>query len=78
VSRTYEEARLLAAAAGHDGTVGDSRTMTRDWWPVPSTSRCRCYCGCGRRATHVGGCGGVALMSGCEFSVRRWVRDGVV
>ena len=43
---------------------------------IPSKSRRRCTCGCKKRATHLGKANGVALMSGCEFSVRVWVRDG--
>lgn len=42
--------------------------------PVPSRSRRKCNC-CRKRATHVGLGDGVALMSGCEWSVRTWVRD---
>jgi hypothetical protein len=38
--------------------------------------RRRCTCGCKALATHVGGNNAIALMSGCELSVRRWVRDG--
>lgn len=75
VSRTYEEAALRAAALGYDGTVG-SDTMVRDYWPNPPRSRERCNCGCGKRATHVGGAAGLALRSGCEWSIRRWVREG--
>jgi hypothetical protein len=28
------------------------------------------------RATHVGGNNAIALMSGCELHVRRWVKKG--
>lgn len=28
-----------------------------------------------RKKTHAGRANGVTLMSGCELSVRRWVRD---
>jgi len=35
----------------------------------------RCRCGCKRRATHIGLADGFGMMSGCELTVRRWVRD---
>ena len=71
-----EDARAaLAGKIGEDGlrwgSVDGHRAMIR----TPSTSRYRCSC-CGKRATHVGLGDGVALMSGCEMRVRRWVRDG--
>ena len=39
--------------------------------------RSKCYCGCGGRSTHMGLGDGAGMMSGCELTVRRWVRDGV-
>jgi hypothetical protein len=49
-----------------------------DPWPREHWRRRRvCRCGCGKRVTHTGKANGIALMSGCEFLVRRWVRDGV-
>lgn len=55
------------------GSVRGKRTLE----PLPGTARRRCNCGCGTRATHTGLGNGVALMIGCELSVRRWVRDGI-
>lgn len=52
------------------GSVLGVRTME----PRPRQRR-RCSCGCGGRATHVGLGDGVALTSGCEWSMRLWVRD---
>ena len=40
--------------------------------------RSKCYCGCNGRATHNGLGQGAGMMSGCEFYVRRWVRDGAI
>lgn len=37
--------------------------------------RLKCHCGCSGRATHTGLANGIAMMSGCELSVRRWMRD---
>jgi hypothetical protein len=39
--------------------------------------RNKCYCGCFGRATHIGLGQGAAMISGCELTVRRWVRDGI-
>ncbi len=55
------------------GSVHGKRTMTES----RKLSRRRCHCGCKGRASHIGLGDGVALMSGCNFYVRRWVRDGV-
>jgi hypothetical protein len=55
------------------GSVHGKRSMQM----IRSQSRRRCHCGCKTRATHLGMGDGVALMNGCEFYVRRWVRDGL-
>lgn len=39
-------------------------------------SRRLCQCGCGHRASWLGLEDGVAMLAGCDLSVRRWVRDG--
>ncbi|MFD9614756.1 hypothetical protein ACFWWS_35860 [Streptomyces sp. NPDC059083] len=44
--------------------------------PPRYRSRRRCYCGCGGKATHTGRADGVTLITGCEWSMRRWVRTG--
>lgn len=59
-------------SGGIVGHANGERSMVR----VPRMRR-RCPCGCGQTATHSGlGTNGIALMSGCELRVRRWVRDG--
>lgn len=35
----------------------------------------KCSCGCETPKTHVGKANGVALTSGCELSIRRWVKS---
>lgn len=45
--------------------------IPRDHWK----RRRMCRCGCRKRETHSGKANGIALMSGCELEVRRWVRD---
>lgn len=42
--------------------------------PVSSLSRRRCPC-CRKRATHRGMANGIALVAGCEFRMRRWVKS---
>jgi hypothetical protein len=59
------------------GKCGSAIDHKRYMEPVISTSRRRCSCGCKNRATHLGMANGVALTSGCELYVRRWVRDGI-
>ena len=58
------------------GQWGSSTEHKRYMEPVASRSRRRCSCGCKTRATHRGMANGVCLTSGCELSMRRWVRDG--
>ncbi len=36
----------------------------------------KCSCGCDREKTHLGLANGVCLISGCEWRVRRWVKEG--
>jgi hypothetical protein len=51
-----------------------AQAHTRTMLETPRRRR-RCHCGCGGRATHMGLANGIGLMSGCEFYVRRWVKD---
>lgn len=76
MSRTYDEARLRAQARpDYDPAWASATEHARDMWPAPNRRR-KCRCGCGGRATHIGGANGIALTSGCELKIRRWVRDG--
>lgn len=36
----------------------------------------KCYCGCDGNKTHLGFANGVCLTSGCEMTIRRWVKEG--
>lgn len=51
------------SADGHRAMIPDPKARTR------------CPC-CGKRASHVGLGDGMALMGGCEWRVRRWVKRG--
>lgn len=72
-------AALSAAMRG--GTVDWGRYASavrhvRYTQPASPKSRRRCRCGCKRRATHLGMANGIALTSGCELSMTRWVQTG--
>lgn len=56
------------------GSVGSSIEHVRYLEPIKS--RRKCLCGCGTRETHAGMANGVALASGCELVIRRWVKSG--
>lgn len=70
--------RTRATVAGQDGwgTYGNAGEHRRYKTPSRPGSRRRCTCGCGGRAAFLGRANGVALMTGCELRVTRWVRDG--
>ncbi len=54
-------------------TWGSASHHRRVFVPAPNRRR-KCWCGCGGRATHMGTANGVTLMSGCEWTVRKWVQ----
>ena len=56
--------------------VGNAFTDPRAMVPVQRQTRRRCHCGCRQRATHNGTANGVAMITGCELSIARWVRFG--
>lgn len=56
------------------GKWGSAAEHVRYAEPIHPASRRRCFC-CRRRATHTGFANGVALMSGCEMRVARWVKQ---
>lgn len=74
-----EQERLRAASAGQDGwgSYASATGQIRYAALLPAPyNRVRCDCGCGGRETHSGMANGLALCSGCELRIRRWVRDG--
>lgn len=77
VSAERERVRAAAAGQGPWGVHGSASDHLRYAEPMPAKYRRRCRCGCGQRASFVGHANGLALMSGCELSVRRWVRSGL-
>lgn len=69
------------AAAMKGGTAGWGRVASaaehvRYSQPVHPASRRRCTCGCNGRATQMGMANGLALASGCELAIARWVKTG--
>ena len=77
ISRSARSAAMRGGVAGW-GEVGSSATNIR--YIEPRQKRQgrppKCHCGCKGAKTSVGFANGVALMSGCELSVRRWVKGG--
>ena len=59
----------------HDDSPTDAQQKRSMKTTLP-WSLTRCLCGCDRRATHLGLTDGFCMMSGCELTVRRWVRYG--
>lgn len=58
------------------GSHGSATQHVRYAEAIKDRRRARkCHCGCGKRSTHLGKANGVALMSGCEISAARWVKD---
>ena len=60
------------AAWGQWGSASDHQLYVERVLP---SSRRRCLCGCENRATHLGMANGVALISGCEMAVQRWLKE---
>lgn len=76
MSKTPDQAKARAMARpDYDPMWASADDHARDMWPAPNRRR-KCHCGCGGPKTHIGGCNALALTSGCELSMRRWVRDG--
>jgi len=70
------ETRARALSPGGWGTVSDAFRHQRYAVALPKRyTRSRCDCGCGGRTTHSGSANGLALTSGCEWSIRQWVRN---
>ena len=70
---------LLARFKGYNMQEFSGRArVDRDIVRLAPSSRKRCDCGCKKRATHMGTGQGAGMMIGCEFYVRRWVRDGAI
>lgn len=67
-------------AAMEGGTVGwgqhgSAVDHVRYMKEVSPKSRRRCHC-CKKRATHLGMANGVALATGCEKDIKKWVDGG--
>lgn len=59
------------------GQWGSQSDHVRYAEPIDPRARQRCSCGCKRRATHKGMANGVCLRSGCDLSIRRWVKGSI-
>ena len=74
-------AALSAAVRGGTygwGQIGGMQEHIRymEGWPKRPGRKPKCHCGCSSAKTHTGFANGVALTSGCEFYVRKWVKAG--
>lgn len=67
------EAAAKAASTGLWGTWGSADRHPRYSRPL-ATPGGPCWC-CDRPATHAGCANGAVLMTACEWTARRWVRD---
>lgn len=73
--RIHTEVEARLRSPGGWGEMGDAY-LTRYLVAKPRMRRkCRQGEDCPNRATHLGMANGVALMAGCEFHVRLWVRN---
>ena len=59
-----------------DVRLAEAMQYKRTVTPAMPWSLVRCHCGCDRRVSHLGLADGACMISGCELTVRRWVRDG--
>lgn len=80
LSKLPPKALAAAIKGGTDGwgQVASARTDVRYSQPVRPASRRRCSCGCRRRATLMGMANGLALATGCELAIARWVKTGML
>lgn len=69
-----DKTRALLKGQTEWGRWGSATHHERYMAETPNKRR-KCHCGCEGRITHYGAANGVTLMSGCEMSVRRWVRS---
>lgn len=75
---TPAEVRAYMASSGDFGIYGSINHPNRYAVKIEGRrGRRKCHCGCGKMSTHSGRANGVALMSGCELTVARWVKDPV-
>lgn len=75
-AETAAELRAKATSPGEWGTYGNAAAHTRYAKQITTRGgRSKCDCGCGGRVTHTGMANGLGMTSGCEWSIRQWVRD---
>lgn len=63
------------AGWGQWGSVADHVRYAQ---PVRPASRRKCRCGCDKRATHLGMANGVAMATGCQLGIQRWIKTGLI
>ena len=76
LSKLSDAARAAAMKGGTEGWGRMAFSLEHIRYAEKISRRARkCHCGCEGRETHTGCANGLALMSGCELSVRRWVKN---
>lgn len=78
LNKLHPKALAAAMKGGTEGwgQVASARTDARYSQAVRPASRRRCSCGCNTRATLMGMANGLALVTGCELAIARWVKTG--
>ena len=66
------------AGWGQHGSATEHIRYAEPWPKGERRGRRKCSCGCEKMQTHIGKANGIALMGGCELTVRRWVKTGRV
>lgn len=76
MSNAARSAAMRGGMAGW-GLVGGLAEHIRymELRPKRAGRKPKCNCGCEAPKTHIGKANGVALTSGCELSIRRWVKS---
>lgn len=77
MSKAARSAAMRGGMSGWGEIGGASHIRYMEVMPKRPGRRRKCNCGCDMPRTHCGMANGVCLTSGCEFYVRRWVKEGV-
>lgn len=77
MSKAALSAAMRGGTAGW-GEVGSAYRHIRymELRPNRPGRKPKCCCGCNGVKTHIGMANGVCLISGCEWRVRKWVKEG--
>lgn len=74
LNQLHKNALSAAMRGGTEGWGVHADSTKHIRYSIPVSSRRRCHCGCKRRATHLGCCNGLGMITGCELRIARWVK----